>query len=151
MKARSLLVPFLLILVALLQIYRAHALQQSPWRGGGFGMFASIDAPSNRFVRCYLLTASGEIPAALPPEANPLVAKLQVVPAPKGLARLAALLAQNPAWIEKQIEAARQQGSLSGEDVNLEAIRLEVCSQSFDASDLKFEIRRLAQAEFHRK
>ncbi len=44
------LVPFILVTVGLLQIYLAHTVDLSPWKGGGFGMFAAIDSPSMRVL-----------------------------------------------------------------------------------------------------
>jgi hypothetical protein len=46
----------LLIALALSQIYLARTASLSPWAGGGFGMFATPDAPRSRTVRAYILT-----------------------------------------------------------------------------------------------
>ncbi len=53
-------VPGLLILIACWQIYRAHEQYLTPWKGGGFGMFSTVDAPGNRILRTYLITPEGE-------------------------------------------------------------------------------------------
>lgn len=55
-----------LCVVAAVQVVRVQWFDQSPWKGGGFGMFASMDAPDARFAQAYLLTADGEVPAVLP-------------------------------------------------------------------------------------
>lgn len=47
---RRWLVPTLLIVVALRQIFLAHTADLLPARGGGFGMFSSTDSFSNRLV-----------------------------------------------------------------------------------------------------
>ena len=44
------LVPIVLISVGLLQLYLAYTVELSPWKGGGFGMFAAIDSPSMRVL-----------------------------------------------------------------------------------------------------
>ncbi len=44
------LAPIVLIGVGLLQLYLAHSVELSPWKGGGFGMFAAIDSPSMRVL-----------------------------------------------------------------------------------------------------
>ena len=44
------LVPIVLVCVGLLQLYLAHTVELSPWKGGGFGMFAAIDSPSMRVL-----------------------------------------------------------------------------------------------------
>jgi len=60
-KLLVLLTPLLLVIVALTQIVRAYTIDQSPWKGGGFGMFASVDSPGNRELRAYLVTSDYEI------------------------------------------------------------------------------------------
>lgn len=42
--------PFLLIAVAVLQLYLVYTKNLTPWKGGGFGMFASIDRMERRPV-----------------------------------------------------------------------------------------------------
>ncbi len=54
------LVPGLLVLVACLQLWRAHAHHLTPWKGGGFGMFSTADSPGKRTLRTYLITPEGE-------------------------------------------------------------------------------------------
>ena len=53
-------VPGLLVLIACWQLYRAHTQYLTPWKGGGFGMFSTVDALSNRILRTYLVTPEGE-------------------------------------------------------------------------------------------
>ena len=60
-KLLILLTPVLLLVVALTQIVRAYSLDQSPWKGGGFGMFATVDSPGNREIRAYLVSDDIEI------------------------------------------------------------------------------------------
>jgi hypothetical protein len=48
-------VPVLLGMIACWQIYRAHFEHLSPWKGGGFGMFSTVDSPGNRFFHCKLI------------------------------------------------------------------------------------------------
>ncbi|MDG2390966.1 MAG: hypothetical protein P8M30_16790, partial [Planctomycetaceae bacterium] len=59
-KLLVLFTPLLLVVVALTQIVRAYTVDQSPWKGGGFGMFASVDSPGNRERRAYLVTSDFE-------------------------------------------------------------------------------------------
>ena len=46
-------VPTLLIIIAILQLVLVKTSHLSPWKGGGFGMFASIDSPNMRTVNAY--------------------------------------------------------------------------------------------------
>jgi hypothetical protein len=48
-------VPLLLGIIACWQIYRVHFQHLSPWKGGGFGMFSTVDSPANRFLHCKLI------------------------------------------------------------------------------------------------
>jgi hypothetical protein len=43
-------VPFLLCIVAVTQIFLSHTKHLTPWKGGGFGMFASIDRMERRVL-----------------------------------------------------------------------------------------------------
>ena len=54
------LVPIVLSTVAVAQIALANFGNLSPWKGGGFGMFASIDAPSYRSIAVHARDNSGE-------------------------------------------------------------------------------------------
>jgi hypothetical protein len=54
------LVPSLLVAVGLLQIYLARAAHLSPWKGGGFGMFATIDNPEMRVIAAEALSSDGQ-------------------------------------------------------------------------------------------
>ena len=59
-KVFVLLVPALLTLVAVRQIYLARTQDLTFWKGGGFGMFSSVDPLRNRILRSYLITKNGE-------------------------------------------------------------------------------------------
>jgi hypothetical protein len=54
------LVPSLLVAVGLLQIYLAQTAHLSPWKGGGFGMFATIDNPEMRVIAAEGLSSDGQ-------------------------------------------------------------------------------------------
>src|SRR5947209_14535057 len=83
--------PALLGAVAAVHVTRVACCDQSPWRGGGFGMFATPDSPDMRFVRVYLLTTDGELPADAPWLWEASVAR--TAPTADNLERLAARLA----------------------------------------------------------
>ncbi|GAB4373169.1 MAG: hypothetical protein Kow00121_16180 [Elainellaceae cyanobacterium] len=50
----------ILVLVALLQLYLTQTADLSPWKGGGFGMFGAIDAPSMRVIQAEALDQDGK-------------------------------------------------------------------------------------------
>jgi len=45
----------LLVLVALHQVYLAHTVHLSAWKGGGFGMFSTTDGGPVRHLRIFLM------------------------------------------------------------------------------------------------
>ena len=56
------LLPLVLILVASHQVWLASTSNLSSWKGGGFGMFATVDPSSFRAVRGSFDTPEGPIP-----------------------------------------------------------------------------------------
>lgn len=52
-------VPLLLIVIAIRQIILVDRIDLTPWKGGGFGMFSSIDRPSNRVIEVVGITKEG--------------------------------------------------------------------------------------------
>ena len=54
-------IPLLLTTVAVRQIALVHTAGLSPWHGGGFGMFASMDRDERRVVTTQLACAPAEI------------------------------------------------------------------------------------------
>jgi hypothetical protein len=66
LRIYKLLAPGALLALALLQIFLGLTQNLTPWKGGGFGMFSTVDGPSARVVRVYLQTADRELPIRLP-------------------------------------------------------------------------------------
>src|SRR5438552_13657048 len=85
--------PSLLVIVAAGQAYLARTAGLSPWKGGGFGMFSTVDTPSARFLRAYLLRGSEAIPVLIPRVLQPLAAEVRTLPRPRALTSLADKLA----------------------------------------------------------
>lgn len=62
MKNRlHLVVPTLLVTVFCIQFYLVHNHNLTQWKGGGFGMFSTIDAPSERSLKIQLNTDHGPV------------------------------------------------------------------------------------------
>jgi hypothetical protein len=57
------LVPAVSIVIFSNQLYRVSWYGLSPWKGGGFGMFSSVDRPENRFLKIYLRVDGEYVPA----------------------------------------------------------------------------------------
>jgi hypothetical protein len=102
--------PALLVVVAAVQFYRAHAYHQSPWKGGGFGMFSTIDQPSARFLRCYLVTPAGDVPVSPPDRLYRAIRRVRVVATQENLARVAQGLARSR-WVRNDRPSEGVSGS----------------------------------------
>jgi hypothetical protein len=86
--------PILLCAVACLQIFLAMTKSLSPWKGGGFGMFSTVDSPDARFLRIYLVNGSEETAVLLPDNLKMLGRELQTIPSEALASDLAQRLAR---------------------------------------------------------
>jgi hypothetical protein len=83
----------LLVVVASTQIVLARAAELSPWKGGGFGMFATSDGTSTRFVRLYVRGPGRSEEIAMQPSFERAAARAQLFPSTPLMRRLAAAVA----------------------------------------------------------
>lgn len=74
------LAPALLVVVACVQLTLVRTHDLLPWKGGGFGMFSTLDRPGARLLRVWLITPEGEALVASPPEYD--VQKLRLIHMP---------------------------------------------------------------------
>jgi len=87
------LAPLLLLALALTQIGLARGEGLSPWKGGGFGMFATNDHGAFRSVRVFALLEDGsQERLQIPLELNPLRRYARVLPTRSHLVSLAAAM-----------------------------------------------------------
>jgi hypothetical protein len=91
------LAPLCLILVAGVHFVRVMTLDQTQWKGGGFGMFSTTDSRSARFLRAYLITDTGEIPVDIPSRLQKQETEFRAAPRKSQLEFLATELA-NLRW-----------------------------------------------------
>lgn len=82
----------LLVAIALHQMARAEWSSLAPWKGGGFGMFASADRSLTRRVHAWAVTPDGPVPLAVPADLENARQRARALPDAKRLARLARLL-----------------------------------------------------------
>lgn len=106
-KALVCVAPSLLCIIALLQIYLVRTASLSPWKGGGFGMFSTVDSSEARFLRIYLVTEVDEIPILVPDSLNPLARKARTIPTLQNLTGLGQHLAQGT-WVPYEFVSAMQ-------------------------------------------
>jgi hypothetical protein len=95
--------PAALVLAALHQIHLARTELLSPWKGGGFGMFATTDRSGTRDVRAYAVGERGETRLAIPDELAELRVRARDLPSRANLAELAARILA----LEHRAEAPR--------------------------------------------
>lgn len=97
----------LLVLVAGTQMVLARTADLSPWKGGGFGMFSSIDGLSFRDVRIFIRAEGRAEELALPPSLMDAAARAAAFPRPRQLRGLAAAVIERERRAERPIESIR--------------------------------------------
>src|SRR5262249_52642165 len=122
------LAPLCLCLVAGLQLVRVWTCHQTPWKGGGFGMFSTVDDESARFLRCYLVTEGGDLPLELPPATDKTVAELRTAPTQARLDAFARRLA-NQSWRYREVRQMHEVAAIrkrGGEAITADALRIRM-------------------------
>lgn len=89
MAARGWIVPAILATVAALQFCAAQMGGLSAWKGGGFGMFSTVDSPGSRFLRVALLTGGSRVLVPVPRELARAASEARTWPTEARLAALA--------------------------------------------------------------
>jgi hypothetical protein len=110
-----------LVVFAALQIALAKTRDLTPWKGGGFGMFSTVDHPGVRYVRVFLENADGST-LFVPPSPHSVQERKRAASYP--------VESTMRALAESVILRARARG----EDVV--AARLEYGKRTFDADAL---------------
>jgi len=121
-----------LVLVALNQIRLAQTTDLTAWKGGGFGMFSTIDRPRARQVRCHIVGGDKDIPFAIPADLNDLEQSAKTLPTERNLIRLG-----------REIAA-----TLNDRLPGLEAIRVEVWRRSLDLDSGEIRVAKWREAVY---
>lgn len=100
--------PLLLCAIACLQIFLAMTKSLSPWKGGGFGMFSTVDSPDSRFLRIYLISGNDETAVVLPDSLKTLGREVQTIPSAALASDLASRLARGTWAPFRMIDPVRQ-------------------------------------------
>jgi hypothetical protein len=150
--------PLVLVCVALVHGHRVYNDHQTPWKGGGFGMFSTLDSARNRTLRCYLVTSdeegSEQTSVGIPRRIPAIERQVQRIGAAPSKARLEAL-ARDLVDLDFRVyldegEAATRSGPQpevmatiavrgeypekgDGEPARFETLRLELWQLKFDA------------------
>lgn len=94
------LLPIMLMCaVAANQMVRCNFGHLSPWKGGGFGMFSTTDAPNSRMIFIYLEGEGQRYPTSCPKELRFDYYKLRTLPTPNRMLSFAERLHQFT-WID---------------------------------------------------
>jgi len=131
--ALALAPPALLVVVACVQIVLTHRTGLTPWKGGGFGMFATTDGTQFRYVRLFVDAPDRSEELDVPPSLEELAARAQALPSTGQLERLARAV------------AAREQRKRRP----AETVRVEVWRIDFAPGTLQATSRLLQQHQFH--
>ena len=99
----------LLAFVAALQIALTHVTSLSPWKGGGFGMFASLDGGSFRAVRVFVEAAGHSQEIDPDPGMAESVGKAALFPSDRMTFRLAQDIARDERDYGRAVDAVRIQ------------------------------------------
>ena len=122
----------LLALVALNQIRITRTTDLTPWKGGGFGMFSTLDRPRARQVRVHLVGGGRDIPFAIPADLNVLEESAKNLPSARNLLRLGREIAQT---LEHRL-------------AGLETIRVEVWRRALDPDSGNIRIDKWREATY---
>ena len=152
-QLKTYVAPALLIAIACLQFYLVQTQGLTPWKGGGFGMFSTVDSGGARFLRIYLTSQDQETAVPLPRSDaySRLEDEIQRFPRQRLLNQLTAKLATET-WVpdnhnpfntepttEDNLDQPTYRAAYEGEPVNqpdkipVEAIRVEVWRYRFDS------------------
>lgn len=112
---------YLLVLVALSQIYLAHTSNLCAWKGGGFGMFSTTDGGPNRHLHIFLLNDTVHKEVETPEPLIDLDKRTANLPTERNLRKFGRKIAE----------------AYSHEMVNFSRVRVEVWRTEFDVQTLQ--------------
>jgi hypothetical protein len=127
-----LLPPALLVAVALCQIALTRTAALTPWKGGGFGMFATLDHGAYRGVVAIVEAPDRSETLEMPPSLELLAARAAACPSDWLLGQLARGIVSRERRYERPVTA----------------VRLSVWATTFDRSTLAASERTLRTFEY---
>lgn len=124
----------LLLAVAALQMALSLTAGLSPWKGGGFGMFASNDGLAFRQVRVFVAAPSRSEEILIPPSLVPAAAAAATFPRPQALETLARSIAARERRYARDVETVRVEVSRTVFSPSLEVTRAPVRTMTVHVS-----------------
>jgi len=97
----------LLLVVASAQMLLARTSDLSPWKGGGFGMFASVDGSPFRWARIYVFAAERSEEIAIPPSLDDQAQRVATWPHRRALEALARSVIARERRRQQPVETVR--------------------------------------------
>ena len=113
-----------LAVVATAQIVLTRVTMLSPWKGGGFGMFATLDGRPFRYVRMFVRAPERSEELAVPASLEELAASVEILPSDPQLERLA-----------RAVVAREHRRGRPADEVRLEVWRVEFAAGSLAPRD----------------
>ena len=114
----------LLAVVATAQIVLTQVTMLSPWKGGGFGMFATLDGRPFRYVRMFVRAPERSEELTVSPSLEELAASAEILPGDSQLERLA-----------RAVVAREHRRGRPADEVRLEVWRVEFAAGSLAPRD----------------
>src|SRR5262245_13702496 len=97
----------LLLAIASAQMLLARTSDLSPWKGGGFGMFASVDGLPFRWARIYVFASERSEEIAIPPSLDEQMRRVATWPHPAALEALARSVIAREQRQQRPVESVR--------------------------------------------
>ena len=121
------LVPLLVLGIGLWQQYASHWLDLTPWKGGGFGMFSTVDSLKLRKIRAFGRTPQGWVALEMPEKLARAEEFARALPTQGNLLGLARQLGQRDWWVEEPATQTLMPVASSKEpqDHNLQPLKLQ--------------------------
>lgn len=123
--------PALALLVALVQIWAVGAHDLSRWKGGGFGMFAALDAPQHRAVRSYGRVDGSWTPIKSGPVAAAEGFAARTLPSEAAMGDWARTLLQQP-WRMRPDDTLVPAAGRGPGPAEIDGLRIQVWSPVYD-------------------
>lgn len=151
LRRRDLLLVLVAPLIMTAVVLNHHALASThkinPWKGGGFGMFATVDSDSIRSVYIFGLSREGFIIAdPRPPGLSVLQLsqglgdRAKALPDPRTLRKIAVEALALNAFESKQVNGA----------INFDGVRIQVWTLTYDAKSSRIKPKVLKTLDFFR-
>ena len=127
--------PLVLVLVLATHVAARRSEDLTPWKGGGFGMFSTVDSPAGRVVRAEIDTDVGRLPVAIPSTLGAQASAARAAPSTGRLVDLARELGEQW-WVVPDVAALAGPGA-PNEDEALRDAAADAATRAFAAEAVR--------------